>query len=63
MKKKNILGNIKYFNQILDNQDDIKVNKVKNKLLINNGIAKDNIHLNKAGHQTFAKSFLELIKN
>lgn len=63
MKKKNILGNIKYFNQILDDQDDIKVIKVKNKLLINNGIAKDNIHLNIAGHQTFAKSFLELIKN
>lgn len=63
IKKKNILSNIKYFNQILENQDDIKVIKVKNKLIINKGIAKDNIHLNIAGHQIFAKSFLELIKN
>tara|TARA_Y100000590_G_scaffold447666_1_gene583212 strand:+ start:6413 stop:7093 length:681 start_codon:yes stop_codon:yes gene_type:complete len=62
-KKKNILNNINYFNQIIEEQENINVIKVKNKLVSNNGIAKDNIHLNVIGHQIFAESFLDLIKS
>ena len=63
IKKKNILNNINYFNQIIEEQENINVIKVKNKLVSNNGIAKDNIHLNVIGHQIFAESFLDLIKS
>ena len=56
-----MLKNINHFNQILFNQENINVIKVKNKLNDNSGIAKDHIHLNLIGHNIFAKSFLELI--
>ena len=60
-EKKDMLKNINHFNQILFNQENINVIKVKNKLKNNSGIAKDHIHLNLIGHNIFAKSFLELI--
>lgn len=61
-KKKNILNNIKEFNKILDDQENINLIKVKKELVAKNGIAKDNIHLNIIGHQILAKNFLDIIQ-
>jgi len=62
-EKKGILNNINYFNQILEEHENINVIKIKKKLISNNGIAEDNIHLNDIGHKIFAESFLSLIRN
>ena len=63
LTSKTMSKNINLYNETIDSFKNIKLVKIKKDLLKKNGIAKDNIHLNKNGHKLLADKIFSNLKN